>query len=94
MYIYATNEHIYLVERHLQTLKQQFRAIRHGLPYVLLPILMVVHLVIFVYFSFNAFPPKIGISHKVAPEEFIGGRALDFNKHCRFGFESYAQTCE
>ena len=55
---------------------------------------MVIHLVMFVYFWLNAFPPKNGVSDKVAPGEFIGGRVIDFNKHCRASFGSYVQTHE
>ena len=41
---------------------------------------------------FNAFPPNNGVSDKVAPGRFLGGRIIDFNKHCRSGFGSYVQT--
>ena len=30
----------------------------------------------------------------MAPGEFIGGRVIDFNKHCRASFGSYVQTHE
>ena len=59
-----------------------------------MPSLMVVHLVMFVYFWLNAFPPKGGVSDKVAPGEFLDGRTLDYKKHCKEGFGSYVQTHE
>ena len=90
----SANEHVSLIERDIRTIKQRYRAIRHGLPYTTMPSLMVVHLVMYVYFWLNAFPPKYGISDKVAPGEFLGGRVIDFKKHCRSGFGSYVQTHE
>ena len=94
LYICAAKEHKSFMGRDVRIVKQRYRAIRHGLQYVTMPSLMVVHLVIFVYFLLNAFPPKNGVSDKVVPGEFIGGRVLDFNKHCRAGFGSYVQTHE
>ena len=58
LYICAANEHIAFIERDVRTVKQRYRAIRHGLPYTTMPSLMVIHLVMFVYFWVNAFPPK------------------------------------
>ena len=64
LYICAANEHVAFMERDVRTVKQRYRAIRHGLPYVTMPSLMVVHLVMFVYFWLNAFPPKNGVSDR------------------------------
>ena len=88
LYICAANEHIAFIERDVRTVKQRYRVIRHGLPYTTIPSLMMVHLVMFVYFWLNAFSPKNGVSDKVAAGEFIGGRVIDFNKHCTATFGS------
>ena len=94
LYICSANEYVPLIERDVRTVKQKFRGIRHGLSYITIFSLMVVHLVMFVYFWLNAFPPKGGVSDKVAPGEFLGGRTLDYKKHCKEGFGSYVQTHE
>lgn len=94
LYICAANEHIAFMERDVRTVKQRYRAIGHDLSYVTMPSLMVVYFVMFVYFWLNAFPPENGVSDKVAPGEFIGGRVLDFNKHCGAVFGSHVQTHE
>ena len=60
MYICAANEHVSLMERGVITVKQRYRASKHGLLYVTIPSVMVVHLDIFVYFWLNTFPPKDG----------------------------------
>ena len=62
LHICAANEHVSFMERDVRTVKQRYRAIRHSLPYVTMSSLMVVHLVMFVYFWLNAFPPKNGVS--------------------------------
>merc|ERR1711884_440630 len=79
LYICAANEHISFIERDVRTVKQRYRSIRHSLPYTTMPSLMVIHLVMFVYFWLNAFPPKNGVSDKVTLGEFIGDRVIDFN---------------
>ena len=86
--------HVVFMERDSRTVKQRYRAIRHGLPYTTMSSLMVVYSVMFLYFWLNAFPPKNDVSDNVAPGEFIGGRVLAFNKHCRATLGSYVQTNE
>ena len=81
MYICTANKHAAMTERDMRIVKQQYRAIRYCLPYLTMPPLMVVHLVMFVYFWLNAFPPKNDVSDKVAPGEFIGGKVIAFNRH-------------
>ena len=41
----CANEHVPLIERDIRTIKQRYRGIRHSLPYITMPSLMVVHLV-------------------------------------------------
>ena len=76
------------------TVKQRYRAIRHGLPYVTMPSLMVINLAIFVYFWLTAFCPKDGVSDEVIPWEVIGAWVLDFNEHCRAQIGGYVQNHE
>ena len=42
LYICAANEHVSFMERDVRTVKQRHRAIRHSLPHVTMPSLMVV----------------------------------------------------
>jgi len=40
----------------------------------------------------NLFPAKGGISEYFSPHMLVGGRNIDYNKHCQMTFGSYVQA--
>ena len=92
--ITSANEHVPTIERRIRLIKERVRSIRHTLPYVTMPKLMVVELVKFVVHWLNAFPMKGGVSENMSPAAIITGKQVDFNLHCRQIFGSYVQTHE
>ncbi len=45
-------------------------------------------------FWLNMLPPTDGISTKISPRTLVAGLKLDYNKHCRLEFGTYAQVHE
>ena len=86
------NDHNPNIERGIRTVKERFRALIITLPFRTIPLLMIVHGVIFVIQWLNFFPPKNGISPRLSPETMIRGRGVDARLHCRIPFGGYAQV--
>ena len=74
--------------------KERHRAIRHGLPYVCIPKLMVIELNNYIAHYLNAFPAKGGVSMNLSPGAIVTGMSIDCKKHCRLEFGAYVQTHE
>ena len=80
--ITAANEHSPIIERHIRVIKEQMRAIRHTLPFKVIPLTMLIEMTYFSIFWINAFPPKSGVSATISPRKIITGQQLDYKKHC------------
>jgi hypothetical protein len=55
---------------------------------------MIVEMVVSATFWLNMFPPVDGVSKVISPRGVIIGLTVDYNKHCRLEFGSYAQVHE
>ena len=88
----AANEHCPFIERRIRWIKEKGRAVRHGLPYAVMPTLMILELFYFVVHWLNALTAKNRVSDTILPGTIMTGVTPDFNKNCRLNFGSYAQT--
>ena len=86
------NDHNPNIERAIRTVKERFRGLIITLPFNPIPLIMIVHGVIFSVQWLNFFPPKQGVSPRLSPETIIKGRTVDARLHCRIPFGGYAQV--
>eukprot|EP00957_Ditylum_brightwellii_P095354 7263629-Ditylum_brightwellii.AAC.1 len=92
LHVYAKDEHVQVVERELQTIKERLQCTIYSLPYRKLPKLMIIGAVKHVTEMLHQFPSaKKDFSDTVSPAELIDGLdKFDFlKKQIRFG--AYAQ---
>ena len=90
----AQGEHVPDIERYVRTVKDCVRSGYNNLPFSRIPRLVVVRLVCNAVFWLNAFPHPDGVSTTPSPQYLLTGRLLDYRKHVRLEFGSYAQTHE
>ena len=90
----AKSDHFPEIERPVRVVKERARAIYSTLPFTKVPGRIIVALLTYVVTWLNAFPPKNGISRTYSPRTILTGKTLDFEKHCKLPFGSYAQTFE
>ena len=90
--VVTANGHVPEVERSIRTMKEDLRAVVHGMPFKRLPKLVIQHLVRYATQNLNQLPrPSSGILQHCSPESIVTGRPRpDFNAlHIEFG--SYVQ---
>ena len=90
----AQGEHVPDIERYVRTVKDRVRSGYNNLPFSRIPRLVVMRLVSNAVFWLNAFPHPDGVSTTLSPRYLLTGRHLDYCKHVRLEFGSYAQTHE
>jgi hypothetical protein len=88
----AACKHVGEIKCFIRTIKECSRALVSDLPYTLLPCQVIIHLVYFAVLWLNSLPAAAGVSDKYSPWEIILGRELDFKKHCKTTFGSYAEA--
>ena len=88
----ATEEHVPEAERNNRTIAERIRTTYHNLPYQTMPKVMFKYLAMVCTHQLNLFPAKGGVSEYFSPHMLVGGRNLDFNKHCQITFGSYVQA--
>ena len=90
----AQGEHVPDIDRYVRMVKDRVRSGYNNLPFSRIPRLVVVRLVSNAVFWLNAFPHPDGVSTTLSPRYLLTGRHLDYRKHVRLEFGSYAQTHE
>ena len=90
----SQEEHVPVVERHIQTLKERCWSIVNILPSKKLPGQLVVQMVSTCNFGLNVYPPSDGISRNINSRELMTGIQIDYNKHIRAEFGEYVQVHE
>jgi hypothetical protein len=90
----ADSERVPDVERQIRVLKERSRSIQSTLPFQAIPGRIIIELVYYVAFWFNAFPTSSGVSSTYSPRTIMTGTALDFAKHCELPFGAYAEAHE
>ena len=89
----GSGDHVSLIENANKTIKQRIRSIWSTLPYrEHMPRLITQELVAFTTTWINNNIPKNGISRTLSPREIMTGVKLDYKKHCKAPFGSYAQV--
>jgi hypothetical protein len=88
----AAREHIGEIERFIRTIKERSRALMSDLPYTPLPCQVAIHLVYFAVLWLNSLLAAAGVSDKYSPWEIVLGRKINFKKHCKATFSSYAKA--
>ena len=88
----AAAEHAPEIERCIRTIKERVRAQKCRLPFSRMPARVVIGLGSFCVFWINTYPHANSLSKNYSPRTIMTGRKLDFNKHCRAEFGSYAQV--
>ena len=78
--------------------KERCRAIVSVLPYSVLPKMVIIHLVCYVYIFLNCEINPVGISESLYPREIILRHRLDWTRHCcgmagvPLGFGQYVEA--
>jgi hypothetical protein len=88
----ATDEHVPEAERNNRTIGERIRAAYHNLPYRAIPKVMLRHLAMSCAKQLNLYPVRGGVSPYYSPHVILGGRNLDYNKHCKVAFGAYVQA--
>ena len=76
--ITAANEHSPCIKRQIHVIKERVRAIKHTLPFKVIPLTMLFELIYFSTFWLNAFPPKSGVSTVHSPQKLITVQQLEY----------------
>ena len=88
--IAGPGQHVPVVERRIQTVKQRVRAYENSLPFVMTRILLL-HCVLFTVSRLNMVPGRMSGS-SLCPLEILTGRKLDTARDLRIGFGDYVQA--
>ena len=78
----TANEHVLHIERQIRVIKKQVCAIRHSLPFQVIPFIMLIKMVYTAIKWINVFPPKGGISNILSPQAIIMSSQLSFKTDC------------
>ncbi len=70
------------IEPNIHTGKERCRTIVSVLPYLVLPKMVIIHLVYYVYIFLNCKINPLGISDTQLPREIVLRRRLNRSKHC------------
>jgi hypothetical protein len=90
----TTDEHVPEPERNNRTIAERIRCAYHNLPYKAMPKVMLRYLAMVCAQQLNFFPAKGGVSPYYSPHVLLGGRDLDYNKHCQVPFGAYVQAVQ
>jgi hypothetical protein len=74
----SANKHVPEIERKIQVIKGQVRAVIYSIPFNSLPARMLVHAVLFVTKQLNLFPVKGGLSSKLSPKQIMSGEVVQY----------------
>jgi hypothetical protein len=88
--INSPDNHIHIVERRIETLKERARCILASLPYVL-PEKLMVNLVTYVVQKLNSMP-VVTRPHGETPRELYKGTKLNYKTDLKFSFGDYVQV--
>jgi hypothetical protein len=90
----SNDEHVGDIERYIRTVKERARATFQLTPFKKIPVVMTQHLIGGCVFWLNAFPCTKGVSNTMSPHTIMTGKAIDYHRHCKIMFGTYAQVHE
>ena len=88
----ASREHVPEIERKIRAIKERVRAIWNTLPYTRLPSRMISQMASYAVIWLNGLPVSRGVSSTPSHRTIVPGKILDFNKHFKIEFSTYAKT--
>ena len=90
----SANEHVPEIERKIWEAKEKCRASRHSLPFMRLPVILTINIVLNNVKILGYFLTTDGISTTISPRAIMTGKTLNY-KRCRaITFGQYFQTKE
>ena len=87
---YGKDEHVGLIERSNRTVKNKARTMTHALPYVTVPKIMIIGLIVEALKWINAFPSLVGVSKTMSPSTIVQGLPKPNMKYKRIVYGSHA----
>jgi hypothetical protein len=90
----SNDEHVGDIERYIRTIKERARCTYHTTPFKKMPTVMIQGLVGGCVFWLNAFPIAGGVSDTISPRTIMTGKSINYHRHCKIMFGSYAQVHE
>jgi hypothetical protein len=90
----TAKEHVPEIERRIRTVKERVRSVRASLPFNMIPVLLLIHMVLHTVKMLNHFPTKAGISDLLSPPQIMTGETLNYKKHLSLQFGQYCQVHE
>jgi hypothetical protein len=89
----SANEHVPEIERRIWVIKEQVQAVVYLMPFNSIPLIMLIHAVMFVTKQLNLFPVKGSVSACFSPKQIMSGESAMY-KFCAMGFGQYCQIHE
>jgi hypothetical protein len=89
----SANKHKPYIERRICVVKEWVRSVQHSLPFTVIPVKMLTHLVFFTVKMLNLFPVKGGIPTQYSPKTIMSGQTLNYLQ-CLLPFGTYCQVHE
>jgi hypothetical protein len=77
----SPNEHVPEIEWQIWVVKERSQDARHSLPFLSIPKLLMIHIVLNAVKMLNFFPMKGGISDTLSPKTIMSGETLNYRKH-------------
>ena len=88
----APGEHVLEAERNNQVVGERIRAPYHGLPFKVIPRLMLQYLAMEAADKLNYFPAKGGVSSHYSPHMIIKKQNINFKKECFLPLGTYVKA--
>ena len=86
----SADEHVPEIDRQIRVVKEWVQVIVYSIPFNMLPMHVLIHVVLFVAKQLNMFPMKGGVSAHLSPKQIMSGEVADF-QYCNMGFGRYCQ---
>ena len=90
----SANEHVPEIERIIRALKERCRATRHSLPFMRLPVILTINIVLNNVKLLGYFPTTTGILTTISTRAIMTGETLNHKRNLAITFGQYCQTHE
>ena len=81
-----TTEHVPKIEQRIRVVKEMFRATRHSIYFMRLPVILTINIVLNNVKILRYFPTTAGISTTISPRAIIHGDTLNYKRHLAIPF--------
>ena len=90
----SSNEHVPEIERRIRVVKERYRATRHSLPFMRLPVILTINIVFKNVKLLGYFPTTDGILTTISTRAIVNGETLNYKRHVVIPFGKYLQINE